>query len=218
MWHAVRAYFRANQTSTVHFGSKFPDSPFLAGFYGGTFSPGVFETDAMIFEKLTAAGFRPQPSVDILRLALTNFKPPVERRIIIAKRNYELRVSPDPPPESWWENNLAAFRHQLDFRMLHRKSNRPCGLVSFCNSRPQDAGWDSRYFGMRRIRVDDDLQRSGLGQAMLLDALKDLCQRGVVEIEAQVPRDNIACQSMLKKVGFCPVASATQMQLALDGP
>lgn len=212
---AAIAYFAGQGSQVVFAGSCFPHSPYLTGFCGGTFVPGVNSSDCRLWERLNHSEFRECSAVDVLKLNVETFKPPVDRRVVMAKRSYEVRLTIDPQPETWWQFNVSTFRHQLDFRMIERKSNRVCGFVSFCNTRPQDSGWDSRYFGIAQINVSTQLQRSGLGQAMLFDAIKDLGQRGVSEIEAQVPRGNSACQSMLIKIGFRPWYSALQAKREL---
>ncbi len=211
LWAATLDYYRAHQSETLFWGSRFPESPFLSGFCGGTFVPGAAASDANQTSRLLQYGFGDCGEIGVLKLEVESFKPPIDRRVVMAKRSYDVRLTLDPLPESWWQHNVFAFRHQLDFRMVERKSNRICGLVSFCNSRPQDAGWDSRFLGIAQIVVNNELQRSGLGQAMLFDAIKDLGQRGVVEIEAQVPRPNAACHSMLTKIGFRPWYAARQL-------
>ncbi len=211
LWKAANDYFKHHGTEWIFFGSRFPDCPYLTGLCGGTFVPGMVTTDRALANRLNEVGFKACGEVDVLTLDVQRFKPPVDRRVIMAKRSYDVRVAIDPLPDTWWQNSISAFRHQIDFRMVERKSNRVCGYLSFCNTRPIDSGWDSRYFGIAQIQVDDALQRSGLGQAMLFDAIKDLGQRGVVEIEAQVPRANTACLAMLKKIGFRLSYSASQM-------
>ena len=152
---ATLNYYRSHQSETLFWGSRFPESPFLSGFCGGTFVPGLVASDVTQTNRLLQTGFGDCGEIEVLRLEVESFKPPVDRRVVMAKRSYDVRLTLDPLPESWWQHNVSAFRHQLDFRMVERKSNRVCGLVSFCNSRPQDAGWDSRFLGIAQFVVND---------------------------------------------------------------
>lgn len=204
---------RSQGASLVHFGSRFPDSPYLAGIQGGTFVPGALRHDADVAGWLEAAGFQVRESIDVFKIDVHSFRPPVDRRAIMAKRNYEVRMSADPPPKTWWQHNQFSFRHQYEYRIFDRRSRHLSGHVTFCNSRANDAGWDTRFFGISRIEVSAELQRSGLAQAMLYEAIKDLDQQGIVELEAQVPRSNIPCQTLLQKIGFRPWYSALQMHI-----
>jgi GNAT superfamily N-acetyltransferase len=217
LWAAAQEYFARRGCQTVYFGSRFPDSPFLNGFCGGTFVPGVTTADHVQLNRLASFGFQPGESIEVLKLDLPGYRLPIDRRVVMAKRQYEVRLSLDPLPPNWWQNNVLAFRHHLDFRIVQRKSNQICGRLSVCNTLPQDSGWDSRFFGIIRIEIDSALQRAGLGQAMLSDAIKDLEQRGVEQLEAQVPRSNAACHSMLTKIGFLPWYSAIQMRATRPG-
>jgi GNAT superfamily N-acetyltransferase len=218
LWNAARDYFMRSGSDSISYGSQFPSSPFWSGFCGGTFVPGLVDGDLNVAGQLAELGFAPADEIDVLFLRLEEFKPPVDRRVVMARRTHEIRLAIDPPPENWWHGCVGVFRHAYQFRIFERKSNRACGSLSFCNTRPQDSGWDSCYMGIARIDVDQGMQRSGLGQAMLFEAIRDLADRGIIEIEAQVPRNNLACQAMLMKVGFRRQYSARQMHISLRPP
>jgi GNAT superfamily N-acetyltransferase len=204
---------RSQGASLIHFGSRFPDSPYLAGIQGGTFVPGVLRQDAYLASWLETTGFQTRESIDVFKIDVRSFRPPVDRRAILAKRNYEVHMSVDPPPTTWWQHIQYSFRHQYEYRIFDRRSRHVSGHVTFCNSRANEAGWDTRFFGISRIEVSAELQRSGLAQAMLFEAIKDLERKGVEELEAQVPRSNIPCQALLQKIGFRPWYTALQMHL-----
>jgi ribosomal protein S18 acetylase RimI-like enzyme len=197
---------------SIQFASAFPRSPFYNGLLGGTFVPGVDTEDLRQLKLLDASGFRLQQIVDVFELETRDYRAPVDRRIIMSKRQYEIRVATDPPPTTWWQANQGAFRHHLEFRLVDRKSNRECGQARFWNTTPTESGWDSTRYGLGSIHIRTDLQHQGLGKTLVVDAVRDLARRGVERIEAQVPRDNGICADLLRKVGFGLCYSAVQLR------
>ncbi len=198
-------------SATVNFASRFPHTPFYKGLLGGTFVPGVDTNDQRQIRHLESLGFACQNVVDVYTLTTLDYRPPVDRQIVMAKRKYELRVITDPSPASWWQANQSAFRYQLDYRMVDRKSNRECGYASFWSITPTETAWDSTSVGMGRIEIGETYQRQGLGKTLLTEAIRELARRNVATIEAQVPRDNLAGQELVTRVGFQLQYSAVQL-------
>lgn len=198
----------------LRFASGFPFSPFYKGLLGGTFVPGVDTEDTRQLARLEAYGFRLEQLVDVFELSTSDYRAPVDRRIVMANRQYEIRVATDPPPSSWWQANQSAYRHHLEFRLVDRKSLRECGQALFFNTTPSETGWDSTRFGLGTIQIEAALQHQGLGKTLLVDAIRDLGRRGVLQLEAQVPRSNAIMAGLLRKVGFQLSYSAVQLYKA----
>ncbi len=214
--NAVQASLVRGGARELRFASGFPFSPFYKGLLGGTFVPGVDTEDTRQLAQLEAFGFRLEQLIDVFGLSTTEYRAPVDRRMILANRQYEIRVATDPPPASWWQANQEAFRHFLEFRLVDRKTHRECGRAVFLNTTPTETGWDSTQFGLRGIQIDEALRHQGLGKTLLVDAIRDLTRRGILQIEAQVPRANVVFSELLRKVGFQFHYSAVQLYKTLD--
>src|SRR5690606_35091512 len=96
-----------------------PNHPFYLGFYGGCEMPGVLASDLPTREAFAAAGYQECGRRSILQRPLADFRPPVDRALLQARRNYVVEQDRDLLPETWWDalGYVHADRRRFSLRL-----------------------------------------------------------------------------------------------------
>jgi ribosomal protein S18 acetylase RimI-like enzyme len=197
-------YLRGHGAKVIYGGGIRPLNAFYLGLYGGSELPGVLVSDPMLGAACLRNGFREIDRVEVLQLALANFRPPVARSQRLLRRELTSNEIYNPPPRSRWEACTIGDFERLRFT-LAAASGPPLAEVDFWDIEPLSTRWNVATAGMFDLRVTDTRRRQGLATFLLVDAFERLRNRGIVMVEAQTMQQNAPALALYAKLGFTKV-------------
>ncbi len=201
---ASESYLRSRGAKVIYGGGINPLNSFYLGLYGGSEIPGVMQSDAVMRETLTHAGYREIDRVRILQCDLARVRPPVSRELRIIKRTTQVTEVIDPPAHTWWEACVWGSLQRDRFAVVDN-DKREQGVSSFWDMQPLAGGWGMCTAGLSQMYVDSAMRRRGYGSYLLGEAIRVLRRRGVATIEAQVMNANEAALAFYLKFGFTEI-------------
>lgn len=201
--NAAEEYLIRCGSKKIHFGSRFPQSPFYMGLFGGSQIPGLLvEQQGELVSYLRSVGYQELHQVHIFQRRMGDFRPIVDRQQTFVRRNYQVESVMDPQPLSWWESCTLGDTDRTRYLLFDRKTEKQCGNVTFWDIQPLSRDWGMRAMGLYDLRVDRDARKSGLATFLVGESIKHLQQYGTALIEAQVRSNNEPALKLFRKFGF----------------
>lgn len=210
------SYLRAEGAREVYFGSRFPDSPFFLGLYGGSRIQGIPEGDELALRACQRFGFEDVETVEVYRRNLVGFRTVVDRRQMQVRRAFQIRADADPSLKSWSEACTMGRNMRMRFSLIDRKDESVRGSVSFWDMEPLATSWGVVAMGMYNLKVDDEARRAGLATFLVGESLRHLASQSIGIVEAQSQTQNMATCRLLEKLGFEKFSVGRQMRLPLE--
>jgi len=198
----AETYASSKGAKTIHYGSKFPYAPFLQGAYGGVLVPGVLEQEDFLKTALEKNDFGSQGTIECFDRGLSDFRPVVESKQMMARRQFNVKIQADPPPHNWYNAICFGTQNCVDFSLIDRKNSGVCGNLSFWEVQPLGAARGRRTAGLYRMEIDETVRKNGLATLLLGEAFRQLQELGFVAIETQVPSENEIVCRLFEKLGF----------------
>jgi ribosomal protein S18 acetylase RimI-like enzyme len=203
-------YLATRGATQIHAGSRFPESPFYLGLYGGSEIPGVLENDVPFVKALLDSGFEQRDRVFMLRRELSGFRPAGGRTQLAIRRKFQINAITDPKATSWWESCTLGMAVRERFSIYNKQDQVVCGDVSFWDMKPM-YGEGRHARGMYGLNVTEEHRRAGIATFLVGESLKYLMQGGVEFVEAQTKATELAALGVLKKLDFKAVQSGLLM-------
>jgi ribosomal protein S18 acetylase RimI-like enzyme len=200
----AEAYLRGRGAKVIYGGGIRPLNAFYLGLYGGSELPGVLLSDPMLGAACLRNGFQEIDRVQVLQLALANFRTPVARSQRLLRRELSSSEVYNPPARSRWEAWTIGDFERLRFS-LAAVNGPPLAEVDFWDIEPLSTRWNAATAGMFDLRVTDTRRRQGLATFLLVDAFERLRNRGIAIVEAQTMQQNAPALALYAKLGFTKV-------------
>ncbi len=194
---------------TIYGGAAPKVSPFYLGLYGGAELPGVLDSDDVSQRVYRTNGYEIVDRTLIYRRALTNFRPPVDRRQVQFRRRMVIEVLPDPPPADWWDACTAGDFESTRFDLIPRGGGAAIASVAVRDIGPTVAARSGRVAGIMDVHVDPSHRRQGLATYLLNESFRQLSQQGVVRIEGHASEENTLGIRLYEKLGLVQGDQAT---------
>lgn len=189
-------YLRQRGAQTIEAGGDCLWNPFYHGLFA---SPGLASAAAQgLFQ---AAGYKPVRESRILRRELSDFRPPVDRKSMLVRRQARVEVTYDPPPDSWWEACSVGGFERLRFDLSARDGSCLAQLL-LCSGDAVFHRQGRRGAGLLRIHVAAPKRRQGFGTFLLSEALAYLREQGIGLVEARLDDPDSAICGLLQKLSF----------------
>ena len=215
LMQAAIDYLKSSGSKTVHFGSKFPCSPFYLGLYGGSRVPGIAEKDEQASAVCKKFGFNDTGEIVVFRRSLVGFRTVVDRRQMKVRRAYQIRADADPSLQSWSEACTMGKNLRMRFSLIDRRDDSVRGSVSYWDMEPLANSWGVTAMGMYNLNVDDAARREGLATFLVGESVRHLASQSFGMIEAQTTATNEPTCGLLEKLGFERFAVGRQAVLSL---
>ena len=215
LMQAAIDYLKSSGSETVHFGSKFPSSPFYLGLYGGSRIPGIAESDEQAAAVCKQFGFDDSMEIVVFRRSLVGFRTVVDRRQMKVRRAYQIRADADPSLQSWSEACTMGKNLRMRFSLIDRSNDSVRGSVSYWDMEPLANSWGVTAMGMYGLNVDDAARREGLATFLVGESVRHLATQSIGMIEAQTTATNDATCGLLEKLGFERYSVGRQVVLSL---
>ena len=124
-------YMVGRGAKVLYGGCMYPLNPFYLGLYGGSELPGVLESDRQRVALYQNSGYVESDRCVILQRSLDGFRPPVDRRLLKIKRQYQVEHDTLPPVDRWWQVCVGPIGEPTRFEVRNRGGGQPCGRVRF---------------------------------------------------------------------------------------
>lgn len=215
LMEAAFDYLKRSGAVRVYFGSRFPNSPFYLGFYGGSRVQGLVEDDEVAAMACEMFGFTEVSRVAVYRRSLVGFRTVVDRRQMQVRRAFQIRADADPSLKTWGEACTMGRSMRMRFSLIDRKDESVRGSVSYWDMEPIATSWGVLAMGMYNLKVDDEARRAGLATFLVGESLRHMASQSIGLVEAQTISNNSATCGLLEKLGFEKYTEGRQMRLEL---
>jgi len=194
-------YLRECGASKLHGGGTPTLAPFYFGLYGGSSLPGVLATDHATVELFRAAGYVEASYCRCFRCDLTSFRPPVDREMMQARRQYQLEQVPDSPPRDWWEGcTCASEDERWRVQLCHKAEATPVAALSFRRMGLPAHGWSARSMGL--VASEPAMINPALLTFFLGEGLRLLRSQGTTLVEIQAAESDPLLAEVCGRLGF----------------
>lgn len=195
-------YLRRKGAQAIYAGSQFPLNPFYVGLYGSSENGGWVESDARASDLYSAFGFRPFRGRELLRRMLTDYRPPVDRRMMQVRRKFQAVPPVEILPDNWWECVVWSQAVWQKFSLTVREGIEPIISVIFWEIEPLSKSWGARSAGLIRVEDTPEAREEGLTTFLLAEALRALAEQQIFRVEAQVAAQDATLLAVLAELGF----------------
>jgi GNAT superfamily N-acetyltransferase len=198
-------YLRGRGARTLYGGEVFPYSPFYLGLYGGSDMPGVLISDAETLQCYRSASYAEIERRFVMQRSVAGFRPPVDRRQMQIRRQFQVLATADLKSDNWWEACTIGQTERTWFSLQGRVAAKACGHVVTWDIEPLASGWGVRAAGIAQLQIEEPSRRQGLALFLLGEALRQLQSEGVTLAEVQIPEGDLATHSLFAKLDFSEV-------------
>jgi ribosomal protein S18 acetylase RimI-like enzyme len=200
--HQGEMYLQEKGAKAIYAGGNNPNDPFYLGYYGGSRLPGILGEDRSLMETFQTAGYTLMGEQVIMQCQLRGFRPRVDRKQMLIRRQFQIATSLDPASKSWWEACTIGCTDRTKFELLEKATGQRAGQVTFWNMVPLSKAWGINANGIFDLEVLVGQRRAGLGSFLVGEALKQLAEQGVALAEVQTRSDDEATIAFFQRIGF----------------
>ena len=215
LWECANEYFRSHGTTVCYAGSHFPHSPFYIGLYGGSRIPGIPDDDLSTLTLLREIGFEPAGKISVLQISLSGYRPPVNRALMQARRQFQVSAIVDPLLPNWWECCTFGWAELFGFRIVRRSDKQVVGSTLLWEIQPLSSQWGTQTMGLVDLSIDAEFQRQGLGTLLVGESLRHLTEQGFASVEIQLREDDEPTLALARKTGFEQIAAGIELKIAI---
>jgi ribosomal protein S18 acetylase RimI-like enzyme len=182
-----------------------PLNPFYLGLYGGSELPGVLQSHTHLVQLFPQVGYREVDRTVIMHRQTAGYRPLIDRTQMFVRKRFKLQMVPDPPTDTWWEACTIGITERIRFELVPKDGGPPAAVATFWDMEPLASSWGVRAMGLMRMATSKEHRRQGLATFLLGEAVRELQQQGIAQIELQCMQQNEAAQKLYAKHGFRPV-------------
>ncbi len=208
-------YLVAKGSREAWFASRFPQSPFYLGLYGGSRVPGAMIEDVAVVEAMKRNGYQIEKQVAVLQRELSHVRSVSGRQQLNVRRNYLINAIADPLEKTWWECCTLGTAERDRFTIGRKKDNHVAGTVSYWDLQPLGSFIHSNCRGLYDLSVNEEDKRQGLASFLVCESMKRLASQGVTLVEAQTEVSNEASLRLFEKLEFSLVTQGLQLRKSL---
>ena len=196
------AYLQRRGANVLFGGAIYPLNPFYLGLYGGSELPGVLDTDSPALDAFKSHGYAEIDHTFIQHHELTNFEPRIDRRQMQIRRQMLVEVTEDPPARSWWDACTTGDFDLTRFELVPSDRGSAVASATFRSMEPTGTATIGRAVGLMDLQVDESYRRRGLAVFLLSEAFRQFIRRGIMLVEVQCRRRNVAAVGLFEQLGF----------------
>jgi ribosomal protein S18 acetylase RimI-like enzyme len=199
------AYLQERGAKVTYAGGIRPLNGFYLGLYGGSELPGVMGGDPVLNAAAARNRYREIDKVVVMQRELARYRQPFTRAQRQLRRELTFTEQYEPPARSWWDAITMAGFERLECLLQQAGTTEPLAQVWFWNIEPLSTSWGIPTAGMCDLEVRAQRRRQGLATFLLGEAFERLNNRGIMRVEVQTMRENVAALALYEKFGFTRV-------------
>jgi ribosomal protein S18 acetylase RimI-like enzyme len=209
-------YLCRHGSQVIYGGGIRPLTPFYLGLYGGSELPGVLCSDADALRRYRASGFTEVARSGVFHRDLAVFRPAMDRKQILIRRQQNVQVIVDPPCRTWWEACTFGGFDRTRFELLPKTGGPSTAWLTVWSMEPLSTSWGVRATGLYELQVDPAQRRQGLAVCLISEAFKQLAAEGVALLETQAMLADTPTVNLFQKLGFKQVDEGVVFQKNAD--
>lgn len=186
----------------LFFGAQAPLNPFGFGLYGGSNSPGVFDTEPEARPFLEHHGYVSHRTCRVWQRRIDGGIGVADGRFAALRAKYDFRARPRGPVGSWWIEAVRSPIDPMEFRLEEKGTGRLAASVTAWEMETFSRTWNEAVYGFLELEVRPDLRRQGLAKLLLAQSFRFLQDQFFSLVEAQTPEDDTASQGIFRSLGF----------------
>lgn len=193
-------YLLSRGATVLYGGGIRPLDAFYLGLYGGSELPGILDSDPLMQQLFTGAGYRVIDRVLVLHCDLSAFRAPVTWATRQWRRSTHLDLTASSN-STWWRRRTTGCIESQHFELRHR-DNSLLASTTLWDLEPLATSWGVRAVGILDLRVVESMRRKGVATHFLGELMRQLRLEGVGVVEAQTMIHNDPALQMYRKLGF----------------
>ncbi len=198
---ASEEYLRSRGVRQMFGGCAFPVNPFYLGLYGGSRLPGVLASDVEQTALFQSTGYRERERRILLNRSLTDFRTPVDRRLMQLRRRCQVVSVHDVTPDNWWESCVWMHANRTRYELRFKDSEDALISATFWDIVPLSKSWGVQAVGMVRLEDTSEARSEGMTTFLLAEAFLDLQRNGAAVIETQLFARDSSLVAIFKELG-----------------
>lgn len=199
---AAERYLREKGAESVVAGGTHECSPFYLGLWGGSQIPGVPESADRLLDVFRNAGYVEQFRYAIQSLALTGFRPPIDRQILQWRRELEVQMAAEPVPPSWWQSSVLGLAEYQEYQLRDPRTSETLARLILWDMQPLALSQRQNLRGVFDWNCDPVRLEAGIMVFFLSEILRMLGTERVAQLEFQVPFADAAIRAALQRLNF----------------
>ena len=194
-------YLREAGATEITAGPAPRHDPFFFGLYGGAQPVGFLDSDRNAAPFFTKLGYQAGSQFIVTQRSMHD-RDPVNFRLTLLRRKWELGLADHPDPCPWWWTVRYGRLESLHCVLIPTGGGQPVASLTVVGLDLYSRVWHESAIGVCDLWVAEGQRRQGFGQALLIETIKRLRQETVSAITANVPVDDPSAQAVFRSVGF----------------
>lgn len=209
LFEAAESYLKSRGTKVFYAGGSAPMDPFYAGIYGGSEFAGVLDAHHAFARAARLAGYEPC-ATSILMEADMRRPEPRDPRLVMLRRQLELKVVEDALPAGWWRSLAVGYFRPSAYTLADRRDGQAVASASTWEVAAGASPGDGRSrTALVDVQVEPSRRRRGYGRLLVDGVLREARRQQADAVCVQVAATNLPAVGLYRRLGFEAVATST---------
>jgi ribosomal protein S18 acetylase RimI-like enzyme len=177
-------------------------SPFYAGIYGGSDSPGFLRSDPAAEPFFRRHRYNVRDVILVLQRKLeTPLKTP-DPRFCALRDRYDIIMGSPRTLGGWWEECTIGCLEPIEFVVEDRQKQEFVGRALIWEMEGFSQRWGKPSIGILNFWIREDYRGQGLGKLLMTQVLRQIQEQFFEVAEIQIAEKNNVALSLLRGLGF----------------
>ncbi len=177
-------------------------SPFYAGLYGGSDSPGFLKSDGSAEPFFRRHRYSVKDVVLVMQRDLATPLRAIDPRFCELRNRYNIVMGSPRTLGGWWEECTMGCLEPIEFVVEDLASHELVARAMVWEMEGFSQRWGKPAIGILNFGVRDDLRGVGLGKLLMTHVLRQIQEQFFEVVETQTTEKNLVAQSLLRGMGF----------------
>jgi ribosomal protein S18 acetylase RimI-like enzyme len=177
-------------------------SPFYAGLYGGSDSPGFLKSDAAAEPFFRRHRYGVQDVILVMQRKLDSALKTPDPRFCALRNRFDIIMGSPRSLGGWWEECTLGCLEPIEFVVEDREKRELVGRALIWEMEGFSQRWGKPAIGILNFGVREDYRGQGLGKLLMTHVLRQIQEQFFELAETQISEKNLVALSLLRGLGF----------------
>jgi len=177
-------------------------SPFYAGIYGGSESPGFLKSDTAAEPFFRRHRYNVQDVILVLQRKLDTALKTPDPRFCALRNRFEIIMGSPRTLGGWWEECTLGCLEPIEFVVEDREKQELVGRALIWEMEGFSQRWGKPAIGILNFAIREDYHGQGLGKLLMTHVLRQIQDQFFEIAEIQIAEKNLVALSLLRGLGF----------------